>query len=162
MQGVQSCFEPPNRGPEDWEEPDWGPPRDLLPGVAPVGLVLARSDTVAVGLTGFRAWPQGFAFGVVAVFRPGAVRRGWWHGPPMEMPFWAPMDPFERDPDDEVPARMLRIGVQYPDGRKVTNTDMAPPWAGPPPFHRRGGELEMTPLDGDGDERAWRQDSYVT
>jgi hypothetical protein len=57
---------------------------------------------------------------------------------------------------------MLRIGVQYPDGRKVTNTDMAPPWAGPPPFRRRTDELEMTPLEGGGDERTWRQESYVS
>ena len=80
------------------------------------------------------------------------------------MPFWAPTDPFEPsgEDDEEPPPRMLRIGVQYPDGRKVTNTDMAPPWAGPPPFRRRGDQLEMTPLEGGGDERTWRQESYIS
>jgi hypothetical protein len=35
---------------------------EVLPGVAPVALVLARTDDTAVGLTDVRGYPEGFVF----------------------------------------------------------------------------------------------------
>jgi hypothetical protein len=57
-----SVREPPEPPPEP--QPDWfGPPTGTLPGVAPLELVLARSDLAAVCITRISAYPNGFAFG---------------------------------------------------------------------------------------------------
>jgi hypothetical protein len=63
---------------------------ELLPGVAPVSLVLARTDDTVVGLTDVRGYPNGFAF--VLRVRWGLV------ADPDEQPPW----PF---PDWGVPTR---------------------------------------------------------
>ena len=52
----------------------WRPPDGMVPGVVPVQLVLARTPDRAIGLTGIRAYPNGFDFAVVVRPRPGRPR----------------------------------------------------------------------------------------
>jgi hypothetical protein len=41
--------------------PAWiQPPADMVPGIVPVELILARTPQRAIGLTGIRAYPNGF------------------------------------------------------------------------------------------------------
>jgi hypothetical protein len=39
---------------------EFGPPADVVPGIVPVELILARTPQRAIGLTGIRAHPVGF------------------------------------------------------------------------------------------------------
>jgi hypothetical protein len=92
---------------------------DVLPGVAPVSLLLARTEDTVVGLTDVRGYPAGFVF---------VLRVRWGHvavpdeQPPWPFPDWGNPDPL----DDELPDAVLRFGVQFADGRKATNLDMFP------------------------------------
>jgi hypothetical protein len=93
---------------------------DVLPGVAPVSLVLARTDNTVVGLTDVRGYPTGFAF---------VLRVRWdlvadpYEQPLWPFPDWGHPDPLEAEP---LPDELLRFGVQFADGRRVTNLDMYP------------------------------------
>jgi hypothetical protein len=102
---------------------------DLLPGVAPVALLLARTDDTVVGLTDVRGYPGGFAF---------LLRMRWdvvadpYEEVPWPFPNWGSPDPLD---GDLVPDELLRFGVQFADGRRVTNLDHYPfvPEELPPP-----------------------------
>lgn len=93
---------------------------ELLPGVAPVSLLLARTEDTVVGLTDVRGYPEGFVFLV-------RVRWGRVVDPYAELPWpfpdWGSPDPLA---GEAFPAELLRFGVQFADGRKVTNMDMYP------------------------------------
>jgi hypothetical protein len=76
---------PPPSGedePEESPQPAWrGAPNDILPGVVPVELILGRSDSTVVMLTGMRAFPTGLAMILGVRVRgtgvpPGPPRRG--------------------------------------------------------------------------------------
>jgi hypothetical protein len=92
----------------------------VLPGMAPVALLLARTDHTVVGLTDVRGYPDGFVF----VLR---VRWGPVVDPYEELrwpfPDWGSPDPLAGDP---FPDELLRFGVQFADGRRVTNMDRYP------------------------------------
>jgi hypothetical protein len=92
----------------------------VLPGVAPVALLLARTDDTVVGLTDVRGYPNGFVF----VLR---VRWGPVVDPYEELrwpfPDWGSPDPLA---DDPFPDELLRFGVGFADGRRVTNMDRYP------------------------------------
>jgi hypothetical protein len=93
---------------------------ETLPGVAPVALVLARTDDTVVGLTDVRGYPNGFVFLLRARWGPVASpdeEVGW------PFPHGGRPDPLEGDP---FPDELLRFGVQFADGRKVTNMGMYP------------------------------------
>jgi hypothetical protein len=93
---------------------------DVLPGVAAVSLVLARTDNTVIGLTDVRGYPNGFAF--VLRVRWGLVADRD-EQPPWPFPDWGSPDPLE---DEPLPDALLRFGVQFADGRKVTNLDQYP------------------------------------
>jgi hypothetical protein len=62
---VVSASQPPELPePEvEYRLPAWiEPPADVVPGIVPVELILARTSQRAVGLTGVRAYPNGFGF----------------------------------------------------------------------------------------------------
>jgi hypothetical protein len=88
--------------------------------VAPVSLLLARTEDTVVGLTDVRGYPDGFVF---------LLRVRWGHvaDPYAEVPWpfpgWGSPDPLD---GDLFPDELLRFGVQFADGRKVTNLDMYP------------------------------------
>ena len=93
---------------------------EVLPGVAPVALVLARTDDTVVGLTDVRGYPEGFVF-VLRVRWGAVVDRD--EEAPWPFPHWGSPDPLD---GDLFPDELLRFGVQFADGRKVTNLDMYP------------------------------------
>ena len=114
-----SASEPPELPQEPpevvYRRPAWvEPPADLVPGIVPVELILARTPQRAIGLSGIRAYPTGFGctlhlrlrqdipgeqsnFGVFNMFGDGV------------------------DPAGEFADYYLRFGVGFADGRKATN-----------------------------------------
>jgi hypothetical protein len=95
-------------------------PMEVLPGIAPVALLLARTDETVVGLTDVRGYPAGFVFLLRVRWRlvadPDAQ-------PPWPFPDWGSPNPLDATP---LPDDLLRFGVEFADGRKVTNLDMYP------------------------------------
>jgi hypothetical protein len=93
---------------------------EMLPGVAPIALVLARTDDTLVGVTDVRGYPNGFVF--LLRLRWGLVT-----DPDEEVPWpfphWGSPDPLD---GDLFPDELLRFGVQFADGRRVTNMDRYP------------------------------------
>jgi hypothetical protein len=133
--------------PEGWDRPPvWlGPPANVLPGVVPVELLIARTDETAVAVTGsVRAYPTGFGFTLslrVRAYPPGDPY-------PFDVPFEG----------DQIPDAFLRVGVQFADGAKATNlprydlrhhddTEPTPPM--------------LTPHGGRDGGRAWDADHWV-
>jgi hypothetical protein len=93
---------------------------DVLPGVAPVSLLLARTEETVVGLTDVRGYPNGFVFVLRVRWRLVTDPE---EQPPWPFPNWGSPDPLAAEP---FPDALLRFGVQFADGRKVTNLDMYP------------------------------------
>jgi hypothetical protein len=93
---------------------------DVLPGVAPVALLLARTDNTVVALTDVRGYPNGFVF--LLRVRWGRVADPF-EDVPWPFPDWGSPDPLDAEP---FPDELLRFGVEFADGRKVTNLDMYP------------------------------------
>ena len=53
--------QPHDEEPEEGYQPVWSSaPEDVLPGVVPVELLIARSASTAVMITGIRAFPMGW------------------------------------------------------------------------------------------------------
>jgi hypothetical protein len=92
----------------------------VLPGVAPVSLLPARTDNTVLGLTDVRGYPAGFMF--MLRVRLGLVADPY-EEVPWPFPDWGSPDPLDGEP---FPDELLRFGVQFADGRKVTNLDMYP------------------------------------
>jgi hypothetical protein len=95
-----SFFEtPPLRSPTDYRVPPWARgPLDMVPGVVPVALLVARTSTHAVLIDGLLVYPTGFDFDL-AVRRHPRHRRHPGHE-------WG---------DD------LRLEVRFADGRSAGN-----------------------------------------
>ncbi len=115
--------EPPDPPDEDeiheQPQPTWmGPPQDILPGVVPVELVLGRSESTAVLLTGIRAFPTGLQMNLAIRVR-GLVGRGDLSGEVFDGPYRHDMDP-------DWQAGRLKWGFELADGRRVTNVDPFP------------------------------------
>ena len=112
---------PPPAEPEIYREPPWaGPPQGTLPGVVALELVLAQTDKVAVCVTRVAAYPTGFAFDVVTMSAPGQSEGGFLD--PMAIGSFGPLRHRGPGADGELPATLIRIGVQFADGSKATNT----------------------------------------
>jgi hypothetical protein len=95
--------------------PAWiEPPPDVVPGIVPVELILARTPQRAIGLTGIRAYPVGFACTLHLRLRQII---------PGEQSFFGigMFDMLELDPAGELADYYLRFGVGFADGRKATN-----------------------------------------
>jgi hypothetical protein len=97
---------------EDYRAPEWcEAPEDMVAGVVPFELLLARSREAAVYLTRVAAYPAGFEFDVELVTRkPGAVHDAF--------------DLIHRDwgtPGEPLPPELVRIGIEYADGRRTTS-----------------------------------------
>ncbi len=150
--GLSDFFEPPPKPdvlePQRYRMPPWfGAPRGTIPGVVVVELVLARTEHVAVCVTHVAAYPVGFEFEFVTMsaeddqgMDPMMFHRHHRLGQPA---------------GDGIPPEMLRLGVQFADGSKATNTggfhhDGNPP-AGP----------VMRPCGGGGGGGNWSQTQWV-
>ena len=99
-------------------QPVWmSPPEDVLPGVVPVELVLGRSTSTVIMLTGMRAFPTGLHMNLAVRVRGKAARRDL-HSEVFD-------GPYHHDMDAHWQARRLKWGFELSDGRRVTNVD---PW----------------------------------
>lgn len=154
---MSEFFEPPPPPPEDPEperhaRPPWmGPPEGTLPGVVALEHVLARNERAAVCLTRLGAYPTGFALELVTFATGEELDPYLFGGPGARMHL--------RRGSGEIPAEMLRFGVQFADGSKATNTaHRVPPSPrdDPPPE----GPL-LFPRGGGGGGGNWRQDMWV-
>jgi hypothetical protein len=106
--------------PEELPQPAWmTAPGDMLPGVVPVEIVIGRSPSTVVLLTGMRVFPTGIEM-TLGVRVRGRVRRRELHGEVFD-------GPYSHDRDDDWQAGRLKWGFELADGRRVTNVD-PPPW----------------------------------
>ena len=150
-----SFFEPPGPAPAppalaevDYRPPAWvGPPADVLAGVVPVELLIARTDEAAVAVRGIHAYPAGFGFTLSVRLRRRAAGQQ--------------LDPNLFDvafEGDRLADAFLRFGVQFADGAKATNL---------PRYDLHGSEdAEPTPPvltthGGGGGGRAWDMEQWV-
>ncbi len=92
---------------------DWmGPPRRAVPTVVSIERVVARNDEVGIYLGCFSAYPAGFEFEVFVTAKDELTD----------------LDPLQFDHtyrgqgSGEIPPGQLRLGFQFSDGTKVTNT----------------------------------------
>ena len=155
--GVSEFFEPPppppRSEPRERRLPPWiGPPIGTVPGVVALELPLVRTDRFAIFITRLDAYPEGFGFDVLALAAPGQDEA--------DLP-----DPMlfgprpHRHRGGEIPDDVLRIGVQFSDGRKATNTGgfrhTPPDFENPPeaPVMHSGG--------GGGGGGNWHQNEWV-
>jgi len=134
-------------GGEDAEprQPVWlNPPDDMLAGVVPVELVLGRSESTAVLLTGVRAFPVGLGMKLGVRVR-GRIGRRDLHAQVFDGPYTDATDAAWQ-------AGRLKWGFELADGRRVTNVDVNPLMEQPNQDHHR---------PHDADDWAWEPDHPV-
>ena len=69
---MMPAWEPPS----GYRIPAWlRPPETMIPGIVPVELLLARTDTDAVLVTDLRAYPTGLEFALTARPHPDQLQR---------------------------------------------------------------------------------------
>lgn len=156
---MSEFFEPPPPPPRperhEHRVPPWiRPPLGTVPGVVPLELALARTDRFAVFATRLAAYPEGFEFDLLALAAPGQDEEDL----PDPMLF-GPGRHHLRRRGGEIPDDFLRIGVQFSDGRKATNTAGFPP--APPDFQTPPQAPVMTGGGGGGGGRQWHQSEWV-
>lgn len=142
-----SFFEdvPPAEPPPNLRQPEWmGPPENVLGTPLPLSLVLARTDDAVVAVPRASAFPTGALLDVAVRLRSPSLelRRALVHGGPFHRAW----------PSDEsggAPPELLRLGVQFSDGRKATTLGW-PGWGEDPP----AGPV-LVPRGGSGGESAW-------
>lgn len=149
---VNEFFEPPPKSvapePQRYRRPPWvGAPSGTLPGIVAVERVLAQTDKVAVCVGRLAAYPTGFEFDVVTMTGDEEDVDPW---------LFHPRRRLQHGAADEIPPEMLRLGVQFADGSKATNTTRfhhgrQPPASGP----------VMHPGGGGGGGGGWRQTQWV-
>ncbi len=91
----------------------------MLPGIVPVREVVARADDAVVVLVAAHAYPQGCVLDVAAACRAGAHRGGQWLGHPSKIDVVM----FSQHAEEALPDEVLRMGVQFADGRKATTLE---------------------------------------
>jgi hypothetical protein len=104
--------------PPDFAPPPWmGAPSNVIPGVAPVELLIGRTPNAAVAVGGMRVYPAGITF-TLQVRTNGLSHAD-------EQRVWAGLTGHRWDDDPEAPPDpgQLRWGVLFADGRKVTTLD---------------------------------------
>jgi hypothetical protein len=150
-----SFFQPPARPagrfyrPIAVSPPAWlGPPRNILPGSAPVTLIVARNDDTVVAVTGLQAYTAGFGCTLNLRLRNLSGREE------QLFPYLLDRADFEADPP---PDALLRFGVQFADGRKATNLD-------DPPYDLEGQDPDrpvLLHLGGGGGGSVWDREHWV-
>jgi hypothetical protein len=116
-----SFFEPPARPTAEVARakvvspPAWlGPAHNVLPGITPVQLIVARTDETVVGVAGIQAYPAGFSFTLSLRLRNLSAQEE------QRLPYlFDSTDP----EDDPLAGDFLRFGVQFADGRKATTLE---------------------------------------
>ena len=148
---MSDFFEPPPMpaapAPQRYRTPPWlGAPPGTLPGIVAFERVLARTEKVAVCIAGLAVYPAGFEFDLLTLtaddqddLDPLLFRHHHLH----------------RAAADSIPPELLRLGVQFADGSKATNTAGFDPEPKPPagPVLRACG--------GGGGGGSWHQTHWV-
>lgn len=99
--------------------PAWaGPPSNVLPGVVPVEVIIARTDQTVVAVSGMRAYPTGLGFTLSLRLRHISPREQW---------RFSALFGYGLPEGEPLPDEMLRFGVQLADGGKATNLDSPHP-----------------------------------
>jgi hypothetical protein len=137
-------WEPPRRPVQHlWQQPD-----NVLAGAIAAELLLARTETAAVALAGLRCYPHGFAFSLQV-----RVRR-------LEDGMQLLGDPFgrhrrfrEETPDDQ----LLRLGIEYADGRRTATNAAQPSFSAAVP----AGQLLLQPGSSGSSDRRWDGNFWV-
>jgi hypothetical protein len=119
-----SFFEPPVRPPAGVARakvvspPAWiAPPHNVLPGIAPVQVIVARTDETVIAVAGVQAYPAGFSFTLSLRLRNLSAQEE------QRLPYlFDSTDP----EDDALAGDFLRFGVQFADGRKATTLERPP------------------------------------
>jgi hypothetical protein len=120
---VVSASQPPELPePEvEYRRPAWiEPPADVVPGIVPVELVLARTPSGPMGLTGIRAYPVGFGCTLHLRLREVIPGEHSFFG---IFGIFGMFDMLELDPAGEFADYYLRFGVGFADGGKATNLE---------------------------------------
>jgi hypothetical protein len=89
---------------------------NVVPGMAPVAAILARTEETVVAVTGIRAYPVGFGFTLHLRLRDIGRRHG--------REFW-PFHELGPHRGPPWPDEVLRLTVQFADGRSVSILDAA-------------------------------------
>ena len=87
---------------------------NVVPGLAPVAAILARTEETVVAVTGIRAYPAGFGFTLHLRLRDIPRRQG--------REFW-PFHELGPHRGPPWPDEVLRLTVQFADGRSVSILD---------------------------------------
>lgn len=154
-----SFFEPPPPPPEPPPQPPrrpWqGPPDGVIGHTIPLNLIIGRAEKAAVWIPALTVYPDGFEFEVEIRHRLDDEQ--------FEHPFFMAHHPRHRRraSGEELPAELLRLGIEFSDGRKATNL------GGPHWLRSEESEAEPTgPLlqpsgGGGGGGGRWRHGFYV-
>ncbi len=97
---------------EEFVRPVWfGPPEDELGVCVPFAVVLGRSDNAIVALRNVTAYSSGITLDLVAAGRElrEAEAQRLFH------------EQHVADPDEGLSEGFLRVGIEFPDGRRVSN-----------------------------------------
>ena len=122
---------PPTMAPAEHRPPWLAPPVNVLPGVVPVELLIARTEDTAVAVTGIRAYPTGFAFTVSIRLRRPLQQEQTHSGPGI----LAMLDYLQ--PSGQVGEAFLRLGCASPTAaRPPTSTESTFPAAAGDPSRR--------------------------
>ena len=126
--------------------PSWRRPNGVMPGLAPVGLLLARTDEVALAVGNVLGYPNGFEFTVNARLRH-------------EQFVWgkSPLHPLADPRTGQEPALALRLGVLYADSRRARTSSYRPI----PVDDADGEHLVLQEVGTGGSERQWDGQFWV-
>jgi hypothetical protein len=100
-----------------------------LPGVLPVGQFIGRSEQAAVAARRILVLPDGFEIDIIAWVRKPPKRGHYLYGPFDREIVLAANGPEEIwDQNGRLSDQLVRFGVQFADGGRVTNLDQEPDW----------------------------------
>ena len=119
---------------------EWALPDGVIPGVIHIGLILIRTDELAVAVNSVAAYPNGFEFTVHALLHHEQLAWG-----------ISPIDPSADAVTKQYPEQALRLGIQYADGRRARSNNYQPM----PVDDTDGEDLLMTETGSGGTGRQW-------
>jgi len=152
-----SFFEPPPpppKPPEEFRQPAWiGPPGNELGIGIPLNAIVARNARAIIAVLGCTVFSNGIVLDLTLRTRPGSISARElreMHGSPFY--FHGP-----RDPGEELPPNLVRIGVLFADGRKASSLDDRHAFLSQ---DEPGGPI-LTPRGGGGGDGVWNVDYWL-
>lgn len=137
--------------PQNYSMPAWmGPPDNWLPGLVPVELTLGQSETAVVHISGIRVYPEGFQLAVLQGTTDGAL---------MNQSMMGMHDPqiLARIREGGLPDELMRFGLEFSDGSKVTSIDGMSRFTEVPDFETPPSSPVLMANGGGGGGTFWEQ-----